>query len=188
MTELPADCTGRYGYMGTRDVEFLRWAANSPLDGALLNIGCYRGLSCSVLATIAGTMNRGPLVCVDPFLEAYGQSVLAPDPPAPYEEWDANMRACNVRQFILHFRQRSGEALPKLLERGMSFRLIFVDGSHDERDVLEDMRNSWPLLRPGGLLVLDDWVGFEGVKRAAIQARGDRWAPCGDKMAYTLKV
>lgn len=187
MTELEADCTGRYGYMSVRDLEFLRWAAHSPVVGALLNVGCFRGLSCSVLATVAAGMNAGPLICIDPFEPWYDPLVQSPPQPASYEEWDANMRQCGVRQFIVHHRVRSDKALPLLQERGVKLRLAFVDGSHLYDDIRGDLEGVWPLLVPGGLLVMDDWLGGFDVQRACRAFRGDHWAPCGDKMAFAVK-
>jgi predicted O-methyltransferase YrrM len=37
------------------------------------------------------------------------------------------------------------------------FDLVYIDGSHRAADVLVDAVLSWPLLRPGGMLVFDDY-------------------------------
>ena len=38
-----------------------------------------------------------------------------------------------------------------------SFDIVYIDGSHDENDVLEDAVLSWRLLKEGGLLIFDDY-------------------------------
>lgn len=42
-----------------------------------------------------------------------------------------------------------------------SFDIIYVDGSHDTSDVLEDAVLAWKILKPGGVLIFDDykWAG-----------------------------
>lgn len=37
------------------------------------------------------------------------------------------------------------------------FDLIYVDGSHLYRDVIVDLYKAWTFLKPGGLLMADDW-------------------------------
>lgn len=37
------------------------------------------------------------------------------------------------------------------------FALAFVDGGHDEQTALNDLRQAWPRLRPGGVLAVHDY-------------------------------
>lgn len=39
-----------------------------------------------------------------------------------------------------------------------TFDLVYVDGSHYSRDALEDAILAWRLLKPGGLLIFDDYT------------------------------
>ena len=50
-----------------------------------------------------------------------------------------------------------------------SFDVIYVDGSHEHHDALSDLVFAYHLLRPGGVLLVDDYAGFPGV-RAAVDA------------------
>jgi hypothetical protein len=43
-----------------------------------------------------------------------------------------------------------------------SFDIIYIDGGHDVRSVLIDSVHSWRLLRPGGLLIFDDYMLGQG--------------------------
>ncbi len=42
------------------------------------------------------------------------------------------------------------------------YDIIYIDGSHATKDVLEDAVLSWRLLKNGGILIFDDyrWVGL----------------------------
>src|SRR5262249_23285982 len=47
-----------------------------------------------------------------------------------------------------------------------SFDIIYIDGSHDAADVLEDGMLSWRLLKDGGVLIFDDYRLHAGTERA----------------------
>ena len=38
-----------------------------------------------------------------------------------------------------------------------SFDLILIDGNHDRHGVLNDLGHCWPVLNPGGIILLDDY-------------------------------
>lgn len=42
-------------------------------------------------------------------------------------------------------------------ENSAKFDLIYVDGSHLYSDVKNDLYEAWKVLKPGGLLLVDDW-------------------------------
>jgi hypothetical protein len=62
--------------------------------------------------------------------------------------------------------------LPRMLERGEGYDLIYVDGVHTSLGVMIDLCYCASLLRTGGLMVLDDYwhheseIGGPGVKQA----------------------
>lgn len=53
---------------------------------------------------------------------------------------------------------RSDDMLLKLIAQGLQADFIYVDGSHQAADVLTDAVLSWKLLKPGGLLIFDDYL------------------------------
>ena len=57
----------------------------------------------------------------------------------------------------------SHEALARLIAEGREghFDLVYVDGSHQAPDVLADAVLSFKLLRPGGVLIFDDYLWEE---------------------------
>ena len=44
-----------------------------------------------------------------------------------------------------------------LLQRGVTAPVIYIDGSHMKDDVYQDYQLYWPLLRPGGVMIGDDY-------------------------------
>jgi predicted O-methyltransferase YrrM len=46
-----------------------------------------------------------------------------------------------------------------------SFDIIYIDGSHNSADVLEDAILSWRLLKDGGVLIFDDYLLHPGMTR-----------------------
>lgn len=65
-----------------------------------------------------------------------------------------------------------------------SFDLIYVDGSHEEPDVMMDLALAYGLLKPGGVMLVDDYnqPAFPGVKSAV-----DKFsAACASKLRTVL--
>jgi hypothetical protein len=68
--------------------------------------------------------------------------------------------------------------LPRMLEAGQGFDLIYVDGTHTALGVMIDLCYCAALLRTGGLMVLDDYwhqeseIGGPGVKQAVDRFHG----------------
>jgi SAM-dependent methyltransferase len=113
----------------------------------------------------------------------------------------ANFEAVGAKQPILiPFASQSPEAKQALDDS--SFDLAYVDGSHNFSDVLEDIKTSKKILRPGGILVLDDaalylgytpmlgaFGGHDGPSRAAISgevAGLNLLGTCGHNVVFQL--
>ena len=68
--------------------------------------------------------------------------------------------------------------LPKMLQAGRGFDLIYVDGTHTALGVMIDLCFCASLLRVGGLMILDDYwhqeseIGGPGVKQAVDRFHG----------------
>lgn len=101
-----------------------------------LEIGVRFGKS--ALATLLGSPEM-KLIGVDP------------NPEFPVEEFLKD-RVGYRFEFI-------NEGSPEVLKRFApeTFDWIYVDGRHDYDGVMIDFHASWPLLRPGGVMVFDDY-------------------------------
>jgi len=68
--------------------------------------------------------------------------------------------------------------LPRMLDAGEAFDLIYVDGSHTAWAVLTDLAYCAAMLRVGGMIILDDYwhevseIGGPGVKQAVDRFHG----------------
>lgn len=141
----------------------------APLVGTnvqALEIGSHEGRSAVWLLQNVLTHPDARLTCVDPW-------------PQPEFEgrFDANVEETGRSGQVRKLRGTSHDVLPSLSPDSMD--LIYVDGSHEGRDVLHDAVLSWRLLRRGGMLIFDDYV-WRGPcvhpPRPAIDAFLNLWA------------
>jgi predicted O-methyltransferase YrrM len=75
--------------------------------------------------------------------------------PGPEAE---NNRAYKYKSTATEF---LGRKLAHWIDGKNLYDFIYIDGSHTAKDVLTDACMAWPLLKPGGLLVFDDYLWGE---------------------------
>jgi len=140
---------------------FLRPLRDRPAHG--LEIGSWEGRSARWFLEHVLTHDASRLVCVEPFVGGHELS-LPPEKRLP----DGRIIGLEERLLVnlrpwLQFPssrvelrdQPSWEVLRSLPTD--SFDFAYVDGSHRARDVLEDLVLTQRLLKPGGLLMADDY-------------------------------
>jgi len=110
-----------------------------------IEIGSFEGRSACWIVQNLLTGENSRLICIDPFTDYFGQEA----------NFDHNARETGCAERIVKLRGRSQELLPYLAME--SFDFIYVDGSHQTLDVLQDAAMSWRLARSGALLVFDDY-------------------------------
>jgi predicted O-methyltransferase YrrM len=66
------------------------------------------------------------------------------------------VRDAGAEQMLEFYREPSEIVLPRLLERGRQFDLVFIDGDHRFDGVFVDAVLANKLLKPGAVMVLDD--------------------------------
>jgi predicted O-methyltransferase YrrM len=71
-----------------------------------------------------------------------------------------------VGEMVEHNEDESGISLPRFLDEARSFDLAVVDGNHRFEEVFVDLFYLGCLVRPGGIVVLDDYH-LPGVARVA---------------------
>ena len=112
----------------------------------LLEIGCWEGRSACWWIENLLTDSTSRLTCVDPFAWVDNSA-----------RFNANIVASGQSHRVEVIREFSAKALPRLIEQGRQFDLIYIDGSHFAKDVLLDGLLSLSLLKPDGLLLFDDY-------------------------------
>lgn len=148
-----AVATGAYFHHNAATTAHPFWAR--AFDGAahsvrdMLEIGAFEGRTTSFAARL---FPNARITCVDPWAE--------------YEEMAELARAEeSFRRNVAEFGERvrpikgfSHAVLPRLLDAGERFAVVFIDGSHAYADVVVDSMFAWKLLRPGGVLIWDDYL------------------------------
>jgi predicted O-methyltransferase YrrM len=120
---------------------------------AVLEIGSFEGLASAFLLHEILTHETARLVCVDTF---QGSSEhLETEVEQLIDRHRANLRATGALEKVTVLVGDSKRVLHGLALG--SFDVVYVDGSHHAADVLQDGVLAWGLLKPGGLLIFDDY-------------------------------
>ena len=117
-----------------------------------LNVGVFEGQSCLWMLENILTHPTSFLIGVDPFTE------VDPSPSqTPYKDvFFSNLRLSGLGNKTHIIEGLSQTELRRLdLE---SFDIIYIDGSHDAADCLEDAVLAWRLLKDEGVLIFDDYL------------------------------
>lgn len=145
----PGDCN-----MSDRALALIeKLARDAPLC-RFLEVGVFKGVTTSVLAQI------GPTVAVDWF-QGNPEAVRRPRLQNALDFVDRRegfleaLDAIGIRDRVTLVEGNSHHILPSL--RGNRFGLAIVDADHSEAAAYADIRDVWPLVVPGGILVLDDY-------------------------------
>jgi predicted O-methyltransferase YrrM len=64
-----------------------------------------------------------------------------------------------VSNFTFLFQENSLSLLPRLVEQGMKFDIILLDGDHNYHTVSQELQYIEKLLNPDGFVVIDDYDG-----------------------------
>jgi len=162
-----------------------------------LDIGVYRGRSLVPQAIAHRLSGGGTVYGVDPWcaLEAderdhvalraeISDFVATTDFEQLYRDVVQGIADLGVAPYTTIIRTTSGDAARRFTADGTRFGLIHVDGNHDTKPVLRDVRDYLPLLEPGGFLVMDDvsWPSVApAVAEVSRQARLVLWRVAADR-------
>ncbi len=141
---------------------FVRPLAGQPLS--VLEVGSYEGRSAVWLLQNILTHPMSRLTCIDRWTDTKVQ-----------QRFRFNVAETGRSESVIEGQGDSAIALRNLAG---PFDLIYIDGSHEARDVLTDTTLCWTILKPGGLLIFDDygWNGsVEFPPRSAIDVFLQLW-------------
>lgn len=164
-----------YGDPGAQR-EIFKTALNMAKPGLVIEVGSFVGESAIFMAkhlgaTVPSVGASAAILCVDTWLFGYDHHVGAPEKinmhfgrPDLFYRFMANVIDHGCQDVIVPFATDSLNGARVLKRLGITADLIYVDASHEEGDVLRDYEAYWPLLKSGGVMLVDDLSGhFPGV-------------------------
>jgi len=163
------------------------WGGQSPAFGELIaqtkpqlviEVGTWKGASALEMARVTRELGLPTqILCVDTWLGALEFWMDQNDPdrylslqlengyPTVYYQFLANVCHRGFQDRIIPFPQTAATAALWLRTHAITASMIYLDASHEEEDVFEDLCNYWDLLSPGGFLFGDDY-SWDGVRLA----------------------
>lgn len=131
-------------------------AAALPALARIVEIGTYHGRSTIVLAKAAPTAE---VITIDPF---------ASEPDVGTQDlavFEANLDRSGLRDRVHHVRESSVAALTAVPGE---VDLLYIDGAHDLKTALPDIKNWGARVRDGGVMLIHDSFSSIGVTVAQL--------------------
>lgn len=148
-----------------------------PDNKKFLEIGSYEGRS-SVWIIEHMMVEGSKLFCVDTWEGGEEHKAMKTDMNPVEDLFHQNISLAQKKfpgREVFSFKSTSFETLGGMNASESdqeSFDFIYIDGSHMAKDVLTDACMAWPLLKPGGFMVFDDYSwkpsGFTTIHRPKI--------------------
>lgn len=144
----------------------------------IIEVGSWKGASSLEMAEqIRGLGLSTRIVCVDTWLGALEFWTDQSDPqrylslqlrhgyPAVYYQFLANVCHKGFQDLIVPFPQTASTAAVWFRCFGINADMIYLDASHEEEDVYQDLRNYWEIVSSAGIIFGDDY-SWDGVRLA----------------------
>jgi len=185
------------------------WGSDSPAFAELIGkcrpqrvieVGTWKGGSALTIARELGKLGLdSEILCVDTWLGALEMWLDLDDPsrhgaldlrhgfPSIYFRFLANVVRAGEQARITPFPIPSLTAAQWCAMRGVKADMIYIDASHEEDDVYQDLVAWWDRVRPAGILFGDDW-SWDGVRLAVQRFAREVSLPihhCHDKWHLT---
>jgi predicted O-methyltransferase YrrM len=138
-----------------RDCNAIRDVIAAEMPSTVIEIGLAYGSSALAIGEALVSVGGSQHLIIDPFQDSEFNDA----------GWDI-IRSAKLDGIATLVREQSQIALPRLAEEKLSADAAFVDGSHLFHNVFVDLYYLQMIVRPGGLVVLDDYW-WPGVMTAA---------------------
>ncbi len=163
-------------------------------DGAEALIRIIMGVvpSMTIEVGLAHGVSTLAICCALDLLHGDGNTrhvVMDPHQASRYGNVGLHLLAtARVQQLVEFHEERSQILLPSLLKQGSKFDLAFVDGDHRFEAVVVDLTFLDELMRPGGIVVIDDvWMPSVGqaVEHFLRNCGWQRWSSAASALFET---
>jgi predicted O-methyltransferase YrrM len=131
-----------------------------------MEIGVFEGRTTFWMINSYPSINRH--VAIDPFRGNYEVDETILD--IVKDRFLDNLSQCPQNSKIEFHESKSVDVLNLLNER---FDFIYIDGDHTASSVLEDIVRCFQLIRPGGVILLDDATRWKYTKHSTKEKSGD---------------
>ena len=140
------------GFLGENEARFLGLlAACVPAEGAIVEIGSYKGKSTVMLASVAAHYGRGPVVAIDPHTGPSPTDRVLKVTTTTFDEFQASLKSAGVEKQVEAHREFSG-VVARDWKRPI--RLLWIDGDHTYRGAKEDFDLFTAHLVKGGVVAI----------------------------------
>lgn len=165
------------------------WHSDDPIFDQLIKevrpvliveVGCWKGASTLHMANrlFFNGLHTSRLFCVDTWLGSLEFWTRRDDPeryqalkcehgfPTVYRQFLANVLHQNREDMVIPFPNTSEIAARWFADAEFKSDLVYLDASHDYRDVMADLCEWTHNVRDGGVIFGDDWQAFPDVAMA----------------------
>lgn len=159
------------------DSKIFEYLINWLRPSLIIEVGTWKGRSAIRMALIAKALNlRCEVVCIDTWLrspEHWNETAWRPSlklqhgRPNLYQTFLNNVKFRGLEDSITPLSMTSSCAAKVLENHHVTAKLIFIDGAHDYEAVYSDLTMYFALLENGGVILIDDYLGWDSVTMAA---------------------
>lgn len=143
-------------FMGSGLNRYLANFADPTLEHHILEIGSFEGLSACWFSDVFLTHPSSTLTCVDPFDVS---DTCTPVSNETYEMFVSNLANTTNKDKCIFHKTYSDDFFR---DNKNTYDIIYIDGSHVPEQITRDMENAFAVLRPGGIMWMDDYLGGHG--------------------------
>jgi len=133
----------------------------------ILEIGCFEGLSSSILADNLLNHAYSTFDCVDPYIK----SGTDPENTCAFVDDDVKRKfldniskSKNAKKIIFH-NQKSEDFFK---HNTKLFNFVYIDGCHEQKFIQIDLEGSYKFLQVGGIIWCDDYLRNNGIVKETI--------------------
>lgn len=170
---LPKDLTGWNG-----ESPVFRKLIEETNPSIIIEVGTWKGQSAINMGKVVREKNLKTVIyCVDTWLGAIefwdklsdtpGRNLLLKNGyPQIYYQFLSNVVHEDLQSIILPFPNTSENGFRYLSSKSVKSELIYIDASHEEKDVYNDITNYYHLLSDRGVIFGDDYYSWPSVAKS----------------------
>ena len=161
------------------DHPILPWTIENLKPNLIIEVGSWKGRSAINMAKKMESLNiDGEILCIDTWLgspehwlgkeheDLYDSLKITNGRPNLYDTFLNNVIANNCEKYITPFPLTSEAAFFVLQKLSIKSKMIYIDAGHEYESVSRDIEMYWQLLEDGGVMILDDYIGWNGLTKA----------------------